>query len=267
MRGSENTRPLTMKQSNPTSIANRFFRTTASVSLTTLFFGILMSTARGGESPERGLSLGQRQFEEKLRSAERPRDDAAQARQMHLLLQEGRFSSLQVKAMAKMFAQEDARYDFVLAAYPRTVDPENFYEVYDAFTSLAKVLRLHDQIQPPRHTPAPASRASLQPISDEAMAEILKSVHAEGLESTKKALVRQVFTGRRRFLSRQVGEVVKAFAFDDGRLEVAKLAYDSVIDPENYFLVNQAFSFAGTKDSLARYLESRRTEDSRPRGR
>ena len=267
MHGSESTRPVTMKLPNLTPMAGRSLRTTASRCLTFLFFSALMFTARGGESAERSLILGERQFGEKLRMAERPRDGAEQARQVHLLLQEGRFSSAQVKAMAKTFAQEDARYDFVVAAYSRTVDPENFYEVYDAFTSFSKVLRLHDQLQPPRPAPAPTSRPALQPVGDEAMAEIVKSVRAEGLEDTKKTLARQVFTGRRRFLSRQVCEVVKAFAFDEGRLEVAKLAYDSVIDPENYFLVNQAFSFASTKDSLARFLESRRAEDLRQRGR
>lgn len=102
-------------------------------------------TARGGEAPERSPILSERLFQDKLRLAVRPGDAAEQARLVNRLLLEGRFSSLQIKAMARLLVQEDARYDFALAAFPRTVDPENFYEVYDAFTSFSKVLRLHDQ--------------------------------------------------------------------------------------------------------------------------
>jgi hypothetical protein len=222
---------------------------------------------RGDDPSARSPVLSERQFREKLRPLERPRDGAEHARLMTSLLREGRFSSLQVKAMAKLLAEEEARYDFALAAYPRTVDPENFYEVYDAFSSFSKVLRLHDQIQLRLATNAPSARAAVPPASDEEMASIVKAVRAEGLDDTKKAIARQIFTGSRRFRSRQITEVLKAFHFEDTRLEMAKLAFDTVVDPENYFVVNQAFALPSTKESLSRYIESRRTDNARPPGR
>jgi hypothetical protein len=224
------------------------------------------STGRGAEPLAPRFS--ERQFREKLRSVERSQDAAEHARLVTSLLREGRFSSLQVKAMAKILSQEEARYDFALAAYPRTIDPDNFYEVYDAFTSFSKVLRLHDQIQLLRSANAPqATRAALQPVTEEEMASIVKAIRAEGLDDTKKALARQILTGSRRFLSRQITEVLKAFHFEDTRLEIAKLAFDTVLDPDNYFLVNQAFNLPSTKESLSKYLESRRTDPARPPGR
>lgn len=214
---------------------------------------------------ERSSTLPERQFHESLRRLERLPNPAEQAREADALLRDRWLSSQQVKAVARTISQEDVRLSFALSAYPRTVDPENFYEVYDTFTNFSKVFRLHDQIQRqhrqpyPPYAPPPVPVA-LQPITDEAFADLLKSLRAEVMDDNRKSLARQMLSGRPRFLSRQIRDLVKLFTFDDGRLEIAKYAYDSVLDPENYYLVNQAFTFNDRKESLARYIESRRTE-------
>lgn len=54
------------------------------------------------------------------------------------------FSSRQIKKMAQLFAGDYWRYQFAIAAYQQTTDPQNFYEVYDAFASFSTVFRLND---------------------------------------------------------------------------------------------------------------------------
>ncbi len=212
---------------------------------------------------ERHSALPEPQFRERLRALERL-PGTQQSLEANTLLRERWLSSQQVKAVARIIAQEDARLDFALAAYPRTVDPENFYEVYDAFTSYSKVFRLHDHIQRLRSPASPLLARPipppLQPVTDETLAEMLKSLRAEGMEDGKKALARQILSGRPRFLSRQIRDLLKVFTFDDARLEIAKYAYDSVLDPENFYLVNQAFVFSDRKENLNRYVESKRSE-------
>ncbi len=244
------------------------FAALTSHSVAVLLLCAVALPVRAAETAAPPSALAETAFQQKLRSLERARDGENRAREAGMLLRDCWFSSLQVKAIAKTIGPEDARYEFAVAAYPRTVDPENFYEVYDAFTSYSKVFRLHDQIQrlrPPR-TPLPTQGPPivLQPISDEAFADMLKSLRAEGLEDTREALARQMLAGRPRFLSRHIRDLVKTFAFDDTRLEIAKYAYDSVIDPENYYLVNQAFTFSDSKEALARYIESRGAERRPP---
>lgn len=58
----------------------------------------------------------------------------------------------QVKNIAQLFTEENYRLEFCKAAYTRTYDRVNFYEVYDAFATYSNVLRLHDYI----HGTAPA---------------------------------------------------------------------------------------------------------------
>lgn len=50
----------------------------------------------------------------------------------------------QAKTLAQLFANDNDRFQFCKSAYPRISDRQNYYEVYDAFTSYANVIRLHD---------------------------------------------------------------------------------------------------------------------------
>jgi hypothetical protein len=241
-------------------------RSTRGVALRQALAGIfsiaLVQISHAQQPLERPVALPELQFQEQLRSLERVGNAVEQARQAGRWMRERWLSCQQVKAIAKTIAHEDARFDFAVAAYPRTVDPENFYEVYDAFTSYSKVFRLHDQIQRMRApSPLPGQQPPVvqQPITDEAFADMLRALRAEAMEDTKKSLARQMLAGRPRFLSRQIRDVVKVFTFDDARLEIAQYAYDAALDPENYYLVSQALTFSDRRESLARYIESRRT--------
>jgi hypothetical protein len=212
--------------------------------------------------PDRSAIMSEQQFQERLGALERS-PVPEQGREADALLRGRWLSSQQVKTAARAIEREDARLKFALAAYPRTVDPENFYEVYDAFTSFSTVFRLHDQIRqlrPP--TMPPPAPVGAQPVTDEAFVDMLKALRNEAFEDSKKLLARQMLTGPPRFTSHQIRDLLKLFAFDDARLEVAKFAYDSVLDPQNYYLVNQAFNFSDQKEALARYIESRRTKRS-----
>ncbi|MFM7683799.1 MAG: DUF4476 domain-containing protein [Bacteroidota bacterium] len=47
------------------------------------------------------------------------------------------------------------------------------------------------------------------------------------------------------------------FGFEETKLDFAKFAYDYCFDVNNYFLVNDAFTFDSTKDELNEYLQTK----------
>jgi hypothetical protein len=57
--------------------------------------------------------------------------------------------------------------------------------------------------------------------------------------------------------SDQVLEICKLFSFEQSRLDFAKCAYGKTVDQNNYFKVNNAFSFSSSKDELNRYISGR----------
>lgn len=224
---------------------------------------VLAFTAALALAEERPLLL-ENEVQSTLRAVQSGGNRTEQLRRAQAALGTNRWlSCAQVKTLARGIADEDARIEFAVAAYPRTVDPENFYEVYDAFTKFSKVFRLHDQIQALRAglPGAPATLVLATPaVTPGELAEIMKTLREESFDSTRLKLARQILTARVRFTSSQVLEVVKLFSFDDSRLALAKAAYPYVVDPENYFLVAQAFTFSSNKDALSSYLESQKSQ-------
>ena len=47
------------------------------------------------------------------------------------------------------------------------------------------------------------------------------------------------------------------FDFDNTKLEFAKFAYDYVVDPENYYKINDAFDFNQSRSSLTKFVRSK----------
>lgn len=93
-------------------------------------------------SPENRETLNESRFQEHLQIYRRLRSDSdrlADARQMMI---GHTFSSAQIKVLCTHLGDDNARLDLATEAYPHVVDPENFHDVYDAFTTLSKVMRL-----------------------------------------------------------------------------------------------------------------------------
>jgi hypothetical protein len=219
--------------------------------------------AIGAEGDPRPL-MEKHQLEEHVRHLQSGPGGLERARHPGDWLGRHWLSSQQVKTLAKAVPNEDARLELAVALYPRTLDPENFYEVYDAFASFSKAFRLHDRIHGlPAGTAPPPAPVAVVPLSDDEFKDIVRVIRAEGFEDKKKAIARQVIAAKGRFLSRQVRDLLRQFAFEDTRLELAMFAYDYTLDPENYYSVHEVFSFSDNKERLARHIESRQRAPAR----
>ena len=59
------------------------------------------------------------------------------------------------------------------------------------------------------------------------------------------------------FTTQQIIQMVNVLSFDDNRLELAKAAYDSCVDRENYYKVMDAMTYSSTKEKLREYILKR----------
>jgi hypothetical protein len=53
---------------------------------------------------------------------------------------------------------------------------------------------------------------------------------------------------------------MSAFSFENEKLDIAKWAYPSCVDKENYYLLNSAFSFSSSKSNLNQFVKSQPAE-------
>ncbi len=75
-------------------------------------------------------------------------------------------------------------------------------------------------------------------------------------ENTRLSIFKQAL-GYNYFTTAQVRELMDLFWFENSKLEVAKLAYPKTVDPNNYYLVNNEFSFSSSVNELGNYIAMR----------
>lgn len=85
---------------------------------------------------------------------------------------------------------------------------------------------------------------------------VKKSLESKGFEDSKMTMAKQVGSNRC-FTVDQVKGIMGLFSFEDSRLDFAKYAFERTYDIDNYFKVNDAFSFESSIDDLNQYIMAR----------
>lgn len=183
-------------------------------------------------------------------------------------------TSQQVKSMMTVFDFEQSKLDFAKYCYSHTFDINNYYIVNDAFDFSNSVTELNNYIaanpvrafvpqqqvmvapgpgyQPGYQTGAVAGRCAypMQP-NDFAMAK--NTISKQSFENNKLEIAKQVFNSNC-ITSAQVKEIMALFSFENSRLDFAKYAYSRVLDPQNYYLINDAFQFSSSVSELNKFI-------------
>ena len=81
----------------------------------------------------------------------------------------------------------------------------------------------------------------------------LNAIEEKDFEDTKKVYAKQIVDANY-FASAQVKQLLDVLNFEDTKLEIAKYAYSKTVDQNNYYLVNDAFEFESSIESLNKYI-------------
>ncbi|CAN5817784.1 hypothetical protein BH11BAC4_BH11BAC4_13730 [soil metagenome] len=98
---------------------------------------------------------------------------------------------------------------------------------------------------------------AIQPMDSRTFEQFKGTLRNESFDNTKVTLAKQTIAANY-FLATQVKEMVNLLSYDDNKLDIAKYSYKYTIDKNNYFLLNDAFSYSSSKEELAKYIESYR---------
>ncbi len=97
---------------------------------------------------------------------------------------------------------------------------------------------------------------SIMAMDQMSFSNVLMQLNNQSFEATKLTLARQILNSNF-FTSEQVRQMMTQMTFEDSRIEIARQAYSRVVDPQNYFTVNSAFTFSSSVDELNRSLFGR----------
>lgn len=92
-------------------------------------------------------------------------------------------------------------------------------------------------------------------MSDFEFSRVLSSIEREWIESNKSKSASQIINTNY-LTTAQVKQMLQLFSMENTKLDLAKQAYSKTVDQQNYFMINDVFSFNSSKDELARYIRS-----------
>lgn len=94
-------------------------------------------------------------------------------------------------------------------------------------------------------------------MSNSSFEAAVNSIQSKGFDETRVTTAKQVISSNC-LTTKQVRQLLDLFSFEQSRLDVAKYAYTRVMDPSNYFMVNDAFSFESSISDLDAYIQQNR---------
>lgn len=95
------------------------------------------------------------------------------------------------------------------------------------------------------------------PMSDIDFRDAKQSISSKTFEDSKLTIAKQITDANCLFVS-QVKEILQLFTFEASKLDYAKYAYSHVYDRNNYFKVNDVFTFESTIDELNDFIKTQR---------
>ncbi len=138
-------------------------------------------------------------------------------------------------------------------------DPQNINQPQQEFSQNQVQKPIQTQVQniekQPQfqQQPQQISPTYYQPMSPEDFASAKASISSKSFEDSKLTLAKQIAASNH-LTSKQVKEIMQLFSFEDSKLDFAKYAYKYVYDPNNYYIVNDAFKFSSSIDELNEFI-------------
>lgn len=94
---------------------------------------------------------------------------------------------------------------------------------------------------------------TVYPMNQQMFGQALMQMQSQGFDSNRLMIAMQILSVNM-VTSNQVAQLMNMLSFENSRLELAKFAFRRVIDPQNFFIVNNAFSFGSSATELSRFL-------------
>ena len=86
--------------------------------------------------------------------------------------------------------------------------------------------------------------------------ELKALIEHESFDDSRLTIAKQVVASNH-LTAAQITEICQLFSFEDNALEFAKYAYPYCVDPNRYYLVNQAFKYESSKSELNKIIGNR----------
>lgn len=106
---------------------------------------------------------------------------------------------------------------------------------------------------PPPPPPVQQGCAGAWPMGESNFLSAMSSIKKQSFEDTRMKMAKQI-TSANCLTVNQIKRMMGNFSFEDSKLDYAKFAYPYCTDRNNYFQVNDLFSFSSSTDELTDFI-------------
>jgi hypothetical protein len=162
-----------------------------------------------------------------------------------------RFTTAQAKQLIGLVYPENDRLQLAKASYDNVVDPANFTQVYDLLNSPSSrnELATYTGTSTPGYTKTAMTNASFTNLYNNISSQF-------GLGAKMSSLTNEFNNTNNYFTTAQTRQLIQLVSDENNRLQLAKLAYDNVVDPENYSQVYNLLSSQYSRNELDVYVKA-----------
>ncbi len=240
--------------------------------LLTAFTGMLYA-----QNPDCQQNISDQQFSKKYQLIKSKQNDNSRLQFSKQILRNSCLSSNQVKDIAFLFENDNSRLKFTKIAYNRTIDKENFYDVFDAFVYFSNAFRLYDFINNndennnntnngnlvtntfefPNYNYPPynnyrGTKNCLQVVSENSFNYIISQLY--DIKDDQEKYGKAVNLIKSNCLPTSgLMKIGSLFQSEDFKLKFASEAQKSVFDIDNYIEMKQIFN---TPSGRSRFIEN-----------
>jgi hypothetical protein len=149
----------------------------------------------------------------------------------------------------------DYRHTRIFAGYVHIPALSRVNAVIDRFGRF-KINRIVPLVQPVLPDPAvcqPVPAPVFIGMNDYEFDQLIHTIDNLSFESSKMQVARQALSANM-VSARQVEQLVRLMTFESSKLELAKFAYRNTVDKQNYFIINDAFTFESSITDLNNFI-------------
>lgn len=165
------------------------------------------------------------------------------------------FSTVQIRELLTLVTSERDRLELAKQSFRSVMDPAVFYQLGDLFTNSSYRSEFNDYAS--AQTGVTVNATVKTPMTNGDFSILVLTIRSNFLQLLKVQAERDVFANPNNFFTTaQVKQLITLINSEPNRLELAKLSYKTITDPENFTQLNDLFQLKANRDELAAYVNN-----------
>ena len=165
------------------------------------------------------------------------------------------FTTAQIRQLLSVISSETDRLALAKQSYLRVSDPANFTTLYDLFYNQSYRNDLNNYVIQNGGSGTTVQYNTRTPMDDATFSQVLQKVSNHFLPWDKVRDARDAFNNTSYYFSTsQIRQILTVISSENDRLDLAKLAWSRVTDPNNFTQLYDMFTSQANRDALNAYI-------------